>query len=72
MAKAGLSVGRTAKTSKVPTPPERASFVLGSRPPDLRGPPIQRIKPQQGQTNYGKIQANPSGIAGGFPTPSSY
>lgn len=35
----------------VGTPPARPSFVLGSRPPDLRAP---RIKPMTGQTQYGK------------------
>jgi hypothetical protein len=65
MAKSGLSVGAPKKTTKVPNVPERASFVLGSRPPDLRGPPIQRIKPQQGVTNYGKIAANPAGVSAG-------
>jgi len=37
----------------VGTPPARPSFVLGSRPPDLRAP---RIKPLSGQTQYGKSQ----------------
>jgi len=60
MAKAGLSVGASVP-KKVPTPPERAQFVLGSRPPGLRAPAIQRIKPMAGQTNYGKVTPDPTG-----------
>jgi hypothetical protein len=47
-----------------PTPPDRASFVLGSRPPDLRAP---RIKPMAASTTqYGKTQTgNPAGASYG-------
>lgn len=49
----------------VPTPPTRANFVLGSRPPDLRAP---RIKPlAAGTTQYGKGAnlGNPAGASFG-------
>jgi hypothetical protein len=51
---------------KVATPPSR-EFVLGSRPPGLRAPPIQRIKPQAGMTQYGKTPASatPAGANAG-------
>ncbi len=39
---------------KVPTPPQRASMVPGSRPPNMHMPPMQRVTPMQGQRNYGK------------------
>jgi len=39
----------------VPIPNQK--FVLGSRPPGLRSP---RIKPLQGQTQYGKTPAVPA------------
>jgi len=51
----------------VPTPPIRANFVPGSRPPGLRAPAIQRIKPMAGQTQYGKpgLTGNIASASGG-------
>jgi len=62
-----LSVGAPkAGIKKVSTPPSR-EFVLGSRPPGLRAPAIQRIKPAAASTTqYGKIApANPAGASAG-------
>lgn len=59
-----IKSGKTAAKS-VPMPGKAPSWVLGSRPPGLRQQPIQRIKPQQGVTDYGKIAANPSGVSAG-------
>ncbi len=39
---------------KVPTPPQRASMVPGSRPENMRMPPMPRVTPMAGQRNYGK------------------
>lgn len=50
---------------QVKEPGKAPSWVLGSRPPALRMNPIKRIKPQQGVTDYGKIQANPAGVKAG-------
>jgi hypothetical protein len=65
MARSGLAVGAPKKTTKVPAPPMRASFIPGSRPPDLRAPAIQRIKPMTGQTQYGKLDGNIAGANSG-------
>ena len=51
--------------TSVKSPGKAPSWVLGSRPEVLRQQPIQRIKPLKGQTDYGKIQANPAGIKAG-------
>lgn len=55
--------GAKAGPKRVPTPPSR-EFVLGSRPPGLRAPAIQRIKPQQGVTQYGKPAGSTANVAG--------
>jgi hypothetical protein len=58
-----INTGKS-KPSKVPTPGIRPSFVLGSRPPTLRAPPVPRIKPGAPSTRqYGKadLSANPGG-----------
>jgi hypothetical protein len=48
----------------VPTPPMRARMVPGSVPPGMRSP---RIKPLEGQRNYGKAGAlNPMAVGQGF------
>ena len=57
-----------------PTPGERPSFVLGSRPPSLRAKPpgeAGRIKPLTGQTQYGKPQPQTQVASPGpsLPTP---
>jgi hypothetical protein len=67
MAGPKLSIGAPKSgIKKVGTPPGR-EFVLGSRPPDLRAPAIQRIKPMAGQTQYGKSleQSTPAGANAG-------
>lgn len=46
-------------STKVRVPPQRASFVLGSRPPALRSP---RIKPAIGVSQYGKQLTSNTGI----------
>lgn len=47
-----LSITSTkAGPKSAPTPPSRANFVLGSRPPDMYAP---RIKPLDAQRQYGK------------------
>jgi hypothetical protein len=52
---------------KVPTPGIRPEFVLGSRPPTLRAPPVPRVKPGAPSTRqYGKPDFNP-----GFGNPGS-
>lgn len=51
----------------VPSPPSRPSFALGTRPPDLRSQPIQRVKPMAGQTQYGKTQGFPPNVGGAGP-----
>ena len=43
----------------VRVPPQRASFVLGSRPPALRSP---RIKPAIGVSQYSKQLQSQSGV----------
>lgn len=48
-----VKTGKSAPKS-VPTPPSRPNFALGTRPPDLRSEPIQRVKPMLGQRQYGK------------------
>jgi hypothetical protein len=46
--------------TRVPTPGERPSFILGSRPVNLRAPlPGARIKPMTGQRDYGKTLTAP-------------
>lgn len=62
------SVGvKASKPKSAGSPPDR-EFVLGSRPPDVYSP---RIKPLQGQTQYGKSadparQSNISGVNSGL------
>jgi hypothetical protein len=64
-------ISAKAGSRSVPTPPQRASFVLGSRPSQLRANPVPRIKPQFGVTQYGKSPAggggpgNPAGASAG-------
>jgi hypothetical protein len=41
----------------VPTAPQHAAFVLGSRPAGVRTPPVPRIKPVLEQRQYGKTVA---------------
>lgn len=61
-----VKVGGKGPTS-VPTPPQRPSFVLGSRPGSLRAPPVPRIKPGAANTTqYGKVNiGNPAGASFG-------
>jgi len=67
MAAGELSIKSGTKgPKKTPTPGIRPSYVLGSRPENLRmNPPVARIKPLQNQTQYGKIAANPAGAVAG-------
>lgn len=66
MAEGRFQINAGTKPKKVATPPVRASLVPGSRPPDLRAPAIQRIKPMAGQTQYGKAGVpNPAGAVAG-------
>ena len=67
MAEGGMTIKSSKKgPSKVATPGIRPSYVLGSRPANLRmNPPVARIKPMQGQTDYGKIASNPAGASAG-------
>ena len=61
-----MAAFRTKGVAKqVKEPGKAPSWVLGSRPPDIRQQPLQRIKPQQGITQYGKIAANPAGVKAG-------
>jgi hypothetical protein len=70
MAGAKLSIGAPkGGIKKVGTPANR-EFVMGSRPPALRAttpPAPMRIKPMDGQTQYGKSPASdlPSGASAG-------
>ena len=61
-----INAGKSSPKS-VPNPPERPSFVLGSRPGSLRAPPVPRIKPgPPGTTQYGKANlGNPAGASFG-------
>ena len=57
MALGSRTVGSVTKkgTSRVNTPGEHPSFIMGSRPENLRAPlPGARIKPMTGQRDYGK------------------
>ena len=62
-----IRAGKAPKAA--PTPPQRASFVLGSRPGSLRAAPPPRIKPGPANTtNYAKVPAadpNPVGASFG-------
>lgn len=60
MANFAIKAGKGGRKS-VPVEPARASFILGSRPPDVREPAPPRIKPALGQRQYGKglAPANP-------------
>lgn len=58
-----INSGKGSSPKAAPTPPSRASYVLGSRPGQLRANPVPRIKPVDGQTMYGK-GANPANPAG--------
>lgn len=66
---AALSMGKKGPKS-VPKASARPSFIMGSRPTSLRAPlpgaEGPRIKPMEGQTQYGKPAA-PSGVAGFAP-----
>lgn len=64
---AGLAIkGGKSGPKSVPTPPQRASFVLGSRPAGMRAPPVPRIKPVLANREYGKATAAPQAPGAGF------
>lgn len=69
MAVGGRSIDTgKSKPNKVPTPGIRPQFVLGSRPPTLRAPPVPRVKPGAASTRqYGKadLSADPAGAGFG-------
>lgn len=58
-----MAVVSTQKPKTVPMPSTRARMVPGSVPPGMRSP---RIKPLEGQRNYGKAgQLNPLAVGRG-------
>lgn len=77
-----FSIKGGGKIKRAASVPGRTPFVLGSRPPDLRAPPVggMNIKPQPGSTTqYGKTplgqgvptgqpigMASPMGMTGGI------
>jgi len=69
MAGTKINAGKGGHKS-VPTPPSRASFVLGSRPQTLRAAPPPRIKPALGMTQYGKTAGGGLGGPGNMSNPA--